>query len=154
MDFDPEIHNVSLIYSTVPDGISSTVISCTVELFKVVENLKTEISINFPESPTDTKYLFLEQVFRTSINFKKMLQGINGNSIIRSIAEKLLNSLNFTFEFPIKPGLYKVSNLTYQGKFLPPISTLFREEVKTIVKLKGQRKMNFLSLIVMFAKLN
>lgn len=115
--------------------------------------MKVQMQVNFPESKNDTQYL--RQLFKTSFNLNKLLKGVNGNSIIKSLIDGLLKTLNFTlFEFPLQPGLYQVTNLTFQGIFFPPITTKFHEVFTTHEKVRGRRKMDFLSSIVLFGKLN
>lgn len=152
LDFDMKIANVSMIFRTPPDDVSSTSYNVTIDLFKVIDAMKVQMQVNFPESKNDTQYL--RQLFKTSFNLNKLLKGVNGNSIIKSLIDGLLKTLNFKFEFPLQPGLYQVTNLTFQGRFFPPISTKFREEFITHVKVKGRRKMDFMSSIVLFGKLN
>lgn len=152
LEFDPQLHNVTLQFSTVPDGVSSTVYNITIEYFQAIYAAKMEFKINVHESPSDTKYM--REFFRTSLDFKKLFGGINGNSILKGLAGRILKSMNFEVRFPLPPGVYKFTNLTFTGYVFPPISLEFRINARFFAKYNQKKKMNISSKAVIFGKLN
>lgn len=139
-------------FSTVPDGKSSTVVNLTIELFKVVDSMKSEMKLSFPESETDTKYL--RQIYRTRIDMTKVAAGLRGNAMIASLFGNILKSMNVKLDFPVKPGVYKFTNMSFSGRLLPPITSLFLLESKSFTKVQGKKRFVVAQHAKIYGKLN
>lgn len=154
LENDLQVTNVSFNFITPPKF--NTIVNVTIDLYKEIVDLKVDVNVKIPESTTDTK--FLRQLFRTNVNITKLLQGIDGNSIIRAIADSVFRTLDFKVALPFKPGTYKMVNFTYGGEFLPPISTEGYAEIKFFAKFRNiankRMKMVNIATAKAFGKLN
>ena len=152
IEFDHEVANVTFNFITPPK--SNSVLNMTLDLYREIVDLNVDANIKVPESETDTK--FMRQLFRTNVNIAKLLQGIDGNSIIRAIADSIIRTLDFKTTLPLKPGTYKMINFTYGGEFLPPISTEGYAEFKYFAKLRNYKRMKMFNIFTVkaFGKLN
>lgn len=102
---------------------------------KLNVDVRFDVLFKIPESVTDTKYT--RQLFRTSINMTRLLQGVVGNSLIKYLMNQLILNLNFKLKFPLKPGIYKMINFNYKGEYLPPITTSLYYECKMFGRFRN-----------------
>jgi hypothetical protein len=153
VDNDLTIGKTSINFSTIPDGVSSSIINVYVSIWKVIENIKVDFRLGFPESEHDTKYL--RQFMRNNVDVKKLTKGIKGNSFIQAAVNTVLADANFKLELPFKPGNYSIRNIAFTGDLFPPIlSTLFLVDINVYIKLSDKKKMIMPLTIKIYGKLN
>lgn len=70
----------SVFYHKTYSSESSSVMSISFQLFQIVENIKAEIRLCFPETSEDEQYL--KEFFRTSIDLAKMLKTLEANALV------------------------------------------------------------------------
>lgn len=113
---------------TPENEMSSSKLNVTLQLLKEISDVRFDVIFKIPESADDTKYT--RQLFRTSINVTRLLQGVVGNSLIKYFINQLILNLDFQLKFPLKPGIYRMINYNYKGEYLPPITTRLYYEVR------------------------
>lgn len=145
-------HNVTVNFSTPSDGVSSTLFNITLHYFKPVYGVKLEFKIYVSDNAEDTT--FLREFFRTSLDIQKLIDGINGNSLLKGLGERLMNSMDFKIRFPMPAGIYKFTNLTFTGYMFPMLSRHFRINANFYTKWSMKKRMNWSSSVVVLGKLN
>lgn len=116
------------------DGVSSSLLNVTLNLLEEVIDARFEITVKMPESTKDSK--FTRTLFRTTINMSRFLRGVGGNSLSKMLMSKIVETVDFEFKFPLKPGIYRMINLSWKGEFLPLITTNGSLELKAVGKFK------------------
>lgn len=138
--------------------MSSSKLNVTLNLLQVISDVRFDVLFKIPESSDDTKYS--RQLFRTSINITRLIQGVVGNSLIKYFMNQLILNLDFQLKFPLKPGIYRVINYNYKGEYLPPITTRMYYEVKMMGRFRNVKsltnlgKFSLCTAFKAYAKLN
>ena len=91
---------VNLTITLINDGIHDTVSNITIETFVEIEKVVSTVVIKIPASSKDKEYQ--REVFRTSIDFQRFFNGVEGGFISKVIRENLLKSIEFDLKFPFK----------------------------------------------------
>lgn len=99
VDSDPQLLNIT--HNVISDGVNDALMSFTFNLLAKLENTLMYIQVNVPEDKQDEKYR--KDLFKTRIDLKKMLDGVNSNFITKSIMEKFQESLEFEMKYPMVP---------------------------------------------------
>lgn len=81
------------------DGVNDTVFNVYLHFLTDVQKVRADLELYTPEDKSDEKCRRL--FFRTSIDGEKMLKGINGNYITKTIMANFLQSLDIVPVFPI-----------------------------------------------------
>lgn len=132
---------------------SSSVLNISFQLLQTIENIKAEVQLRFPESPEDEQYL--REIFRTSIDIAKIFKSLKATTIVRNGISKVLDSFNGTADFPLLPNYYQITNLTFDGKLLPPVTTKYMFVLKIFMRPRRKdRKFILTNLIRFYVKLN
>lgn len=91
---------LNLTLKIVNDDIHDTSLDASFFLFKPLLNAFLYFEFRFPDSSTDTKYQ--RKLFGSTINWKRALEGAQGNFMISSVFKSVLDSLTFEAKFPLK----------------------------------------------------
>lgn len=139
------------------DGIHDSSIDVIVETFAVIEKLMAHVKINVPADENDKVYQ--KEFLRTSIDVKRLFDGVQGNFIFKVFMENFMKSFEVEPKFPLRKvkqtyiikyfifllfflfqGIYKLRNFTMSDRSIPfPISTKGTVEVRNIGKIEGKK---------------
>jgi len=75
-------------------------LNVTIVLFKQIVKMSLFIKINLPKESNDLKYE--RELFRTSIDVKKISQGYVGSFVLKMAMDNFYKAANFTLELPLK----------------------------------------------------
>lgn len=103
-EFNSTLVNYSV--STFNDGIHDTVVSSSTDLYEKIFNIYCSFEIRVAESPSDTKYQRI--LYRTSMDMKRILQGVRGNMMTSLIVDNILQKANFDFKLPLEPVQFAI----------------------------------------------
>lgn len=72
---------------------------------------------------------------------------------------KLSECFNGTLDFPMLPNIYQITNMSLEGRLLPPITTKYMLAIKDFLKPKTKKERRFKKFILaavvkIYAKLN
>jgi hypothetical protein len=65
------------------------------------------IAVHSPKYEGDANYQ--KQLFKTTFDFVKALNGVNGNFMTKALFEKALESIDFEFKFPVKKVSHEIT---------------------------------------------
>lgn len=85
-----------------------TIFNSVMELLVDAEKIQISFKLTTPDDPNDESYR--REFFRTSVDAQKLLNGLNGNYVTKTIMENVMKTLDVKPKFPVK----KVIN---QNKF-------------------------------------
>lgn len=98
MDYNKQIANYT--FNLFNDRVSSTIFNVTCELKADIAKAQIIFKISLPENDNDRSYS--REFFKTSIDAVRIANGIQGNSILRSLAGSFLKAIDFEIKFPFK----------------------------------------------------
>jgi len=134
------------------DRVHDTLFNGVYELLADVQQIFVSLKIDTPEDKDDKKYQ--RELFRTSINGQKILGGINGNYFTKSIMENLQKSLGFEPTFPIKKGIYRLTNFSVSDRNIPfNLNCKFAVDVRFTAKLVGKKSIDHLYTVEAFGEM-
>lgn len=82
------------------DGIHDSSLDIDAESFAVIEKMMVRVKINLALDENDRSYQ--KQFFQTSVDVKRLLDGVQGNFVIKMFMENLYKSIDFEPKFPFK----------------------------------------------------
>jgi len=96
---DYELAN--LTFKAYNDGAHDTVFNATLQTFFRIDKMTVYIKVNLPLDDNDREYK--KQIFSTSLDAEKALNGVGGNFINNLFAEGPLKSFEPVPKFPMDP---------------------------------------------------
>lgn len=126
------------------DMEKNTLLTLNMKLFKTLFNLHMYVKFCLPDGINDQG--FSKIVYQTEVNVLSLVKRPEDESIlVSSIIGNILNSLNFEFIFPLKPGPYKLVNFTWPVVGFFRWKTRFKTEfVFRVTLTKNSRKRSLL----------
>lgn len=82
------------------DFVTDTVYNAEMELYEDVDQVMIHIKVNTPANDKDDECR--KEFMKTTINTKKLMNGAQGNFIVRTFLENIHNSIDFTPTLPMK----------------------------------------------------
>lgn len=114
----------------------------TCYVMKTIYNHMIQYEIRIPESPDD--YEYRRVAFRSRIEWKKILDGIRGNTLIEHVFERLIKSVDFNLTPPYRPGYKRFVNAAIIA--LPYLNT--RHQLKMNISSDfGNKKWRWLTSV-------
>lgn len=115
------------------DYVTDTVYNAVMELYEDVDQIMIHIKVNTPANDKDDECR--KEFMKTTINTKKLMNGAQGNFIVRTFLENVHDSIDFTPALPMKAvrlvfimtrealkilqGTYRLTNFTVSDKYVP-----------------------------------
>lgn len=87
-------------YSKINDGIHDTIFNATLEAFVKIEKILAAVVIRVPGDSNDKN--FQREIYRTTIDFQKFFEEVQGSFITRVVKENLMKSIGFDLKFPFE----------------------------------------------------
>lgn len=91
---------INLTFKVFNDGINSSVIGVTVDLFADVARTMMKLKVNIPQDENDKNYG--REVLHTSIDLAKLFNGVQAKFLAKIMMEILLCAIDFELKFPFK----------------------------------------------------
>lgn len=161
LDFDKTL--VSLNVDYLSDKIHDLVLNVTAIHFIELERMVIYIKLNIPEDKNDRQ--FQKQIIKTVVDVGKLMDGIYGNPVVKTVMDTFHEAIDFEPGLPTKvvrthfkinfsflkfwnfflKGTYKYNNLTISSKFFPiPFDSKCEINLRFITKVAGRPKSQFL----------
>lgn len=80
---------------------NDSLISARFEVFTAIKRLNIQMKINVPADKDDKN--FQKEVFRNSIDYKRLLEGARGNYVVQVLVDNFFKSLDFEPKLPMMP---------------------------------------------------
>lgn len=80
---------------------NGSLINARFEVFTAIKRLNIQMKINVPADKDDKN--FQKEVFRNSIDYKRLLEGARGNYVIQVLVDNFFKSLDFEPKLPMMP---------------------------------------------------
>lgn len=91
---------VNLTVKVLNDGSGGSLLNATLELFETIENFLASIIVRVPANEKDKNYQ--KEFYRTTIDFKKVLKGIQPSFVAKVIMENFQKAADFEVKFPFQ----------------------------------------------------
>jgi hypothetical protein len=82
------------------NGSNGFIMNVKIDIFRPISKVLLYLKINLAENENDREYR--KEILRTVFDVEKMVRGISGNSLWKSIAMSIGESMDFEFKFPLK----------------------------------------------------
>lgn len=82
------------------DYVTDTVYNAEMELYEDVDQIMIHIKVNTPANDKDDECR--KEFMKTTINTKKLMNGAQGNFIVRTFLENIHNAIDFTPTLPMR----------------------------------------------------
>lgn len=135
MKSDPNLMNCTISISN--DSVGNSVVNASYYIMRTVYNHIVLFEFRLPESTGDIEYRRI--VFRSKLDFSKLIKGVRGNSYIESFFKVILDHIDFEMKAPFYPGYYRFINLSIPDIF--PFKTKFLIKINvTSIFARQKRK--------------
>lgn len=95
MEQNRKLVNVTATLWTDPNKIQDSVMNITVESFFRLEDLKIYVKVVLPDNDN-------MKILNSVLDAKKLLNGVRGNFLAKTMMENLMKSADFELKFPFK----------------------------------------------------
>lgn len=92
---------INLTVNQFNSSVYGTLLNANFETFKRIDNVWCDLELKVPESTEDQMYR--RTLFKSNLNFLKLMNGSRGNNVITSFYQSLTKSFDFEFKLPLKP---------------------------------------------------
>ena len=152
---------INVTFKYVSDKVQDLAITVGTENFVGLDKLVLAVKINIPEDNNDR--LFQREILRTVVDIGKLLNGVYGNPIIKSVVDSITSKKGFNTSFPVTPvrtssksqynsqDIFFQKNRTYENftissHFAPvPFDTRSEVNLRFTTKVTGKKKSQFLA---------
>lgn len=98
LDQNRKLLNITATLWSDPEKILDSTMNMTIETFEQADEMKIYVKVMLPDK-SDT---YNVEILNSVIDCKKLLNGIQGNFLAKSIMENLMKSVDFDLKFPFK----------------------------------------------------
>lgn len=134
------------------DGFNDSVIDIEFELIVDNHNTRLLFKVFIPDSPADQK--FQRQIYGTAIDMQSVLTRLKGNMLSSIFLQRLVESSEFEWKFPLKKGIYQIKNASIPGKLLPKLPLRLMVFVQAFMKVEGRKSAVYGGLWKFYVNLN